>query len=70
MFEVGEKVVVVLDDFGTKVSGQIVSYHYDEGDIWTVKTPRLNMVDSWGLPTRGWEYIDCAENEQGILTAL
>ena len=50
MFEVGENVVV--HDDGREISGKIVSYHYDEGDIWTIKTEYQNKVDQF-------IYLDC-----------
>ena len=39
MFEVGQN--VVLNDDGREITGKIVSYHYDEGDVWTIKTESL-----------------------------
>ena len=61
MFEVGENVVV--HDDGREISGKIVSYHYDEGDIWTIKTEYQNKVDQF-------IYLDCCENENGSLVLL
>ena len=61
MFEVGEN--VVLNDNDIEIVGTIVSYHYDEGDVWTVKTEKNGKVDQF-------VFLDCCEKEKGILTIL
>jgi len=61
MFEVGENVVV--NDDGREISGKIVSYHYDEGHVWTIKTEYQDRVDQF-------IYLDCYEKENGILAIL
>ena len=35
MFEVGDTVMV--NSFYTPKLGKIIDWHYDEGDVWTVK---------------------------------
>lgn len=61
MFEVGQNVVV--NDNGTEIVGKIVSYHYDEGDVWTIKIEKNGKVDQF-------EFLDCYEKENGILAIL
>jgi hypothetical protein len=61
MFEVGENVVV--HDDGREISGKIVSYHYDEGHVWTVKTEKNGKVDQF-------VFLDCYEKEDGVLAFL
>jgi hypothetical protein len=61
MYEIGENVVV--NDDGREITGKIVSYHYDEGDVWTIKTAYQDKVDQF-------IYLDCCETENGILTVL
>ena len=61
MFEVGEKVVV--NDDGREITGKIVSYHYDEGNVWTVKTEKNGKADQF-------VFLDCYEKENGILAIL
>jgi hypothetical protein len=48
MFEVGDRVVV--GGFDKPIFGQIVSFHYDEGNVWTVLTD-------------GGNHWDCADDE-------
>ena len=61
MFEVGQN--VVLNDDGLEIAGKIVSYHYDEGDVWTIKTEYKDRVDQF-------VFLDCYEKENGILAIL
>jgi hypothetical protein len=61
MFEVGQN--VVLNDDGLEIVGKIVSYHYDEGDVWTVKTEKNDKVDQF-------VFLDCYEKGNGILALL
>jgi hypothetical protein len=61
MYEIGENVVV--NDDGREITGKIVSYHYDEGDVWTIKTAYQDKVDQF-------IYLDCCKTENGILTVL
>jgi len=55
MYEIGDN--VVLKGFEKKIVGKIVSYHYDEGNVWVVRTEGGNL----------W---DCCDNELDILTVL
>ena len=55
MFEIGDS--VMLKGFEKKIVGKIVSYHYDEGNVWVVRTENGNL----------W---DCCDNELDILTVL
>lgn len=43
MFEVGDK--VVLSGFDKPIMGTIVSYSYDEGNVWIVRTDGGNFWD-------------------------
>jgi len=43
MFEIGDK--VMLKSFEKPIVGTIVSYSYDEGNIWMVRTDGGNMWD-------------------------
>ena len=61
MFEIGDN--VVLKGFEKKIVGKIVSYHYDEGNVWTVKTEKNGKVDQF-------VFLDCYEKENGILAVL
>jgi hypothetical protein len=62
MYEIGDS--VLLKGFEKQVVGKIVSYHYDEGNVWTVRMPggqhwdfgdhELSpAVDAYGHP---WTY--------------
>jgi hypothetical protein len=48
MFEVGDS--VMISGFDKPMFGQIISFHYDEGNVWTVLT---NGGNRW----------DCADDE-------
>lgn len=61
MYEIGDS--VVLNDDGLEIAGKIVSYHYDEGNVWTVKTEKNGKVDQF-------VFLDCYEKENGILAVL
>ena len=43
MFEIGDN--VVLKGFEKKIVGRIVSYSYDEGNVWVVRTEGGNLWD-------------------------
>jgi hypothetical protein len=62
MYEIGD--YVVLKEFEKQITGQIVSYHYDDGIVWVVRTADGNLwdcadhelapaVDAYGHP---WTY--------------
>lgn len=37
MYEIGD--MVVVNEYEKQVVGKIVSWHFDEGDVWTVRMP-------------------------------
>jgi hypothetical protein len=43
MYEIGDS--VVLSGFDKRVAGKIVSYNYDEGNVWVVMTEGGNLWD-------------------------
>ena len=43
MYEIGEK--VVLYGFEKPITGTIVAYSYDEGNVWVVRTEGGNLWD-------------------------
>jgi len=43
MYEIGDS--VVLNGFDKKIVGKIVSYTYDEGNVWIVRTEGGNLWD-------------------------
>jgi hypothetical protein len=43
MYEVGDN--VLLKGFEKQIVGKIVSYHYDEGNVWVVRTEGGNLWD-------------------------
>ena len=62
MYEIGDH--VVLKRFEKQITGKIVSYRYDEGNVWIVQTEDGNLwdcedhelapaVDAYGHP---WTY--------------
>lgn len=62
MYEIGDH--VVLKGFEKQIAGKIVSYYYDEGNVWVVQTEDGNRwdcadhelapaVDAYGHP---WSY--------------
>jgi hypothetical protein len=62
MYEIGDS--VMLKGFEKQIVGKIVSYHYDEGNVWVVRTEGGNLhdcadhelspaVDAYGHP---WTY--------------
>jgi hypothetical protein len=53
MFEIGDS--VVLKGFEKRIVGKIVSYRYDEGNVWVVRTEGGNL----------W---DCADDELSPVT--
>jgi hypothetical protein len=62
MYEIGDS--VMLKGFEKQIVGKIVSYYYDEGNVWVVRTEGGNLhdcadhelspaVDAYGHP---WTY--------------
>jgi hypothetical protein len=43
MYEIGDS--VMLKGFEKQIVGKIVSYHYDEGNVWVVRTDGGNLWD-------------------------
>jgi hypothetical protein len=43
MYEIGDS--VMLKGFEKKIVGKIVSYSYDEGNVWVVRTEGGNVWD-------------------------
>jgi hypothetical protein len=43
MYEIGDS--VMLKGFEKQIVGKIVSYHYDEGNVWVVRTEGGNLWD-------------------------
>jgi hypothetical protein len=43
MFEIGDRVMV--SGFDKPIYGKIVSFYYDEGNVWTVLTDGGNHLD-------------------------
>jgi hypothetical protein len=47
MFEIGDSVLLkgFEKQFIFDIAGKIVSYHYDEGNVWVVRTDGGNLWD-------------------------
>jgi hypothetical protein len=43
MFEIGDS--VILMGFDKPLTGKIVSWHFDEGNVWVVRTTGGNLWD-------------------------
>lgn len=43
MFEIGD--VVWITSFDSPIRGKIIEYHYDEGNVWVVRTDGGNLHD-------------------------